>query len=95
MPHHEKLLAGRKNVEERRQGQRTQIARCAKIIVKQQPWLIDCTVRDLTNRGACLEVANSRDIPEEFDLTFSSIHTCRKCNVIWRTEHRLGIFFKD
>lgn len=82
-------------MEERRQGQRTQMARYAKIIVNQQPCLIDCTVRNLTNHGACLEVATSRDIPAEFDLTFSSSHSCRRCHVVWRTKHHVGICFKQ
>ena len=87
--------AGRARVmEERRRVQRTRTLKSARILFSHSASVIDCTVRNLTNLGACLHVANSFGMPERFDLVFDSIHARRPCRVIWRTDERLGVSFE-
>jgi PilZ domain len=53
---------------------------------------IDCTVRNLSETGAALEVATSLGIPTEFTLVMATArHPCR---VVWRKEKRIGITFE-
>ena len=52
-----------------------------------------CLVRDMTISGAALDVAESRDIPEHFNLVFKADGTPIPCHVVWRQEERIGVAF--
>jgi hypothetical protein len=54
---------------------------------------IDCLVRNMSDTGAALEVENQMGIPPAFDLVIAADHFTRRCQVIWRREKRIGIFF--
>ena len=79
---------------ERRQVQRTRVLKAAKIILNSHASVIDCTVRNLTNLGACVQVPSVVGIPDSFDLTFDSGRSSRNCRLIWRTENKFGITFR-
>ena len=50
-----------------------------------------CTIHDRSESLAVLEVPDSADIPDEFDLF---IHGERfRCRALWREEQRIGIRF--
>jgi PilZ domain-containing protein len=53
---------------------------------------IDCTLRNISETGAALDVASPLGIPTEFMLATDGDH--RRCRVVWRTERRLGITFE-
>lgn len=53
-----------------------------------------CTIRNISDLGAALEVAGPLGIPHEFNLTIDSDHTTRQCRVVWRTERRIGVKFE-
>ncbi|MGD0147807.1 MAG: PilZ domain-containing protein [Xanthobacteraceae bacterium] len=55
---------------------------------------IDCTVRNLSGTGACLDVASPFGIPDEFILMIRGDHYQHPCRVVWRSEKRIGIAFK-
>jgi PilZ domain len=80
-------------VDERRALQRTRVMRRAKIIAPLSPAVIHCTIQDITNAGACLQVANTSGLPETFDLTFEHGRTRRLCRVVWRIPDKLGVKF--
>jgi PilZ domain len=80
-------------MEERRRVQRTQVLKGAKIILNGRSSMFDCTVRNLTNFGACLHLASPLGTPGTFDLTFDSARSSRLCRVIWRSQNKLGVAF--
>src|SRR5277367_4792760 len=80
--------------KERRNVQRTAVKRSAKIIVPRRSPVIHCTVQNITSGGACLKLANTFGIPENFDLTFECGRTRRACRVAWRTADKLGVAFQ-
>ena len=53
---------------------------------------ISCTVRNLSETGACLEVATPLGIPDDFTLQHD--HLQRTCRVVWRAPKRIGVVFK-
>jgi hypothetical protein len=53
---------------------------------------IDCTVRNLSGKGAKLLVSSVVGIPDTFDLLLDG-HTRQPCRVIWRTLKELGVEF--
>jgi hypothetical protein len=78
---------------ERRQLGRTHVLKGALIVLDHSAPPVVCTAHNLTNLGACLQVAPSVEIPDLFYLSFDSFRSTRRCRVIWRTENRLGISF--
>jgi hypothetical protein len=55
---------------------------------------IDCTVRNLSEKGATLDVASPVGIPDRFHLHIKG-DPARKCHLIWRKELRIGIEFDE
>lgn len=54
---------------------------------------IDCSVRNLSLGGACLEVDSQIGIPDDFILVVESAHLRQPCHVVWRHATRLGVTF--
>jgi len=78
---------------DRRDVRRTKVLRNAKIIVPSRSPVIHCTVQNITSGGACLKLANTYGVPQNFELTFEHGRTRRPCRVIWRTADSLGVAF--
>ena len=55
---------------------------------------IDCTVRNLSETGAALEVNSPVDIPDLFTLVIEPDHIHVPCRVVWRKETRIGVHFE-
>jgi hypothetical protein len=81
------------NLERRNVG-RTRVLRNAKIILPRRSSVMHCTVQNITSGGACLKLANTYGIPENFELTFELGRTRRPCRVVWRTDNLLGVAFE-
>jgi hypothetical protein len=55
---------------------------------------IDCTVKNLSETGAALEVVTPLFIPDRFTLFVPSAQSKRPCHVVWRKEKRIGVAFE-
>ena len=55
---------------------------------------ISCTVRNLSDTGACLAVVSPLGIPDSFDLVVPSDNLKRACRVVWRKEKQIGVAFQ-
>jgi hypothetical protein len=80
-------------MEERRAFRRTTVLRNAKIILGHRLPMVSCTLKNLTSHGACLSVASTYKLPDEFELTFEHGRDRRRCYVKWRTQDKLGVSF--
>jgi hypothetical protein len=78
---------------ERRRQRRARMLKSARILFNQHHSVIDCTVRNLTPNGACLNVESALGIPEQFDVMFEADHTVRPCRMIWHKERQIGVEF--
>lgn len=54
---------------------------------------ISCTVRNMSQTGAALDVISPLGIPPSFTLVIEGDHVAKPCHVVWRTEKRIGIAF--
>jgi hypothetical protein len=54
---------------------------------------IDCTVRNISETGAALDVASPIGIPDNFKLVIASDGEQKPCHVVWRKESRIGVRF--
>jgi hypothetical protein len=54
---------------------------------------IDCTVRNVSETGALLEIESPVGIPNNFTLVISKDGVKRPCRVAWRSARRIGVRF--
>ncbi len=54
---------------------------------------IDCTVRNISETGAALEVVSPLYIPDRFNLIVQSDSLNQPCRVVWRKHRRMGVAF--
>ena len=54
---------------------------------------IDCTVRNVSETGAALEVVTPLFIPDRFTLLVPSEQLKRPCHIVWRKNKRIGVAF--
>ena len=78
---------------ERRQQARMRTLKSARIIFNEHRSVIDCTVRNLTSGGACLNVESAIGIPERFDVLFDADKSVRPCRMVWHKQKQLGVEF--
>ena len=88
-----RLQLWRLTMLERRRVSRTKVFKGAKLIPAGRP-AISCIVRDLSNLGACLHLSSTADLPTEFDLSFDTGRTLRKCRVAWQSLTNVGVSFE-
>jgi hypothetical protein len=55
--------------------------------------VIDCTIKNMSEAGAALEVQSHVGIPGEFVLLIQPERAKRTCRVIWRSAKRIGVQF--
>jgi hypothetical protein len=65
----------------------------ARIVFNAGRSTIDCTVRNLSSKGAKLIVTSVVGIPDTFDLLVDG-HGLQPCRVAWRTLRELGVEFR-
>jgi len=54
---------------------------------------IDCTVRNLSQSGAALDVASIVGVPRSFTLAIEADHFLRPCRLVWNSDRRIGVAF--
>jgi hypothetical protein len=55
---------------------------------------IDCVVRNISEKGAALEVASPLGIPDRCNLIIMADQSSRPCRVVWRKAKRIGVTFE-
>lgn len=56
---------------------------------------ISCTLRNISDGGACLEIASPVGIPEDFDLHIASDRRTVQCHRVWIGNGRMGVSFRQ
>ena len=79
---------------ERRMRQRHRVLKAGKIVFNHSFSVVSCTVRNVSESGACLSVATTIGIPDDFDLVIEPEKEGRPCHVAWKQENRLGVTFQ-
>jgi hypothetical protein len=77
-------------VERRRPPARKRVLKSGKIFIGTHP--VPCSIRNISNTGACLEVQTSADIPAVFVFAQGG-HSARTCQTIWRDKTQIGVVF--
>ncbi len=80
-------------MENRRKQERHRALKAGKIIFNRKTSVVDCTIRNVSKCGACLQVDSVVGIPETFDLLIAVDQTVHPCTVSWRSANRIGVMF--
>ncbi|HWA20112.1 MAG TPA: PilZ domain-containing protein [Devosia sp.] len=77
---------------EKRAVQRRPTLKGGRIVFNGGRSTIDCTVRNLSDQGARLQVASVIGIPDTFDLLLPNMPK-QPCQVAWRKVKEIGVSF--
>ena len=80
-------------MQERREFTRHRTLKSGQIVVQPLASVFDCTVRNLSPKGALLVMPSLVAIPDNFDLVLRATGEQHPCRVAWRGENRLGVEF--
>jgi hypothetical protein len=80
-------------MENRRRQERHRTLKTGKIIFNHKTSVVDCTIRNVSDTGACLQVDSVRGIPNAFELLMDGIQ--RSCIVKWTSAKRMGVSFRQ
>ncbi len=61
------------------------------IVFNKGSSVLDCTVRNVSETGALINVANALTVPQEFELRWDG-NACN-CSVVWRKFDAAGVRF--
>ena len=77
---------------EQRGGHRQRSLKAAKVVLSD--WTtIDCTLRDLSDKGARLVFPGATSLPEEFRLIIVAAETVRPVRLLWQRGLSAGVAF--
>ncbi len=54
---------------------------------------LDCTVRNISQTGARIDIASPVGVPEVFTLVIQVDHFMRRCHAVWSSERHIGVAF--
>ena len=55
---------------------------------------LSCTVRNISDEGAAIDVDNASYIPERFRLVMLPDPAVRNCRLVWIKQNRIGVAFE-
>lgn len=79
-------------MDDRRQSQRRRTLKIGKIIYNRGLFAIDCTVKNISETGACL-MAQTTALPDKFELSIPVDRFEQACLVKWKTADKIGVEF--
>ena len=77
---------------ENRKIRRQRVLKGAKILI-DRTIVIDCTVRNVSETGACLQLPSPVGVPNRFEVMIGPDNAPRPCQLIWRSANQIGIAF--
>jgi hypothetical protein len=78
-------------MNEKRNATRHRVLKSAFIVISDKAPKLECTVRNLSDTGAALQVSTTIGIPPNFDLIIDGAR--RHCRSQWRTDTKIGVMF--
>jgi hypothetical protein len=78
-------------MDERRQSSRRRLLKSGRISFGQAA--VPCTVRNLSEGGACLQLDSTFGIPPQFEIELIDV-PARRCKIRWLNETKMGVQFQ-
>jgi len=80
-------------MEERRKQSRRRVLKEGKIVFADGLRVLDCVIRDMSESGAKLLIANTVSLPDAFYLFEKSSSLLYPASVAWRQPNSIGVEF--
>lgn len=77
----------------RRSSDRRKVLKAARITIDNGRTFTTCTMREISEWGARLQITAGQFIPAIFDLVVELDGMRARCEVIWRSEMEIGVRF--
>jgi hypothetical protein len=84
--------SGQLAVENKRVAARKRVLKTGYIVFSDNVPKLECTVRNISETGASLQVSTTIGIPTKFDVIIDGVR--RNCRSVWRTDTKIGIAFQ-
>ena len=81
-------------MNEKRKAPRRRVLKEGKIVFADGLRVFDCTIRDISETGARLLIANTVGLPDSFQLYEKSSGRLYPATIAWRQANALGVEFK-
>ncbi|MEP7029499.1 MAG: PilZ domain-containing protein [Pseudolabrys sp.] len=79
-------------IKDKRKALRRSMRYTAWVVIEGEPH--GCSLSDISETGARLNIDNSKEIPDDFVLFLTSNGSAkRKCRAVWRKPHQIGVTF--
>lgn len=78
---------------DKRVAPRKRVLKGARIVFNGRSSTMSCTVRDVSDTGARLRVAQGQAVPSQFDLLIDVDGFEAPCTVAWRKGEEVGVTF--
>jgi hypothetical protein len=76
---------------EMRLQQRRRVLKAGKILFANGACTLDCTIRNITDEGAMLQVEHSVSVPDSFQLYEPGRQMLHEARVVRRASHLIGV----
>jgi hypothetical protein len=80
---------------DRRQSPRHRALKAGRIVFGNMAMSFDCTIRNMSDTGARLQVDANTNVPGEFYFIITADHLVARAHVMWRTPHEVGIHYLE
>ena len=80
-------------MDDRRKVPRRRVLKEGKIVYADGLRVFDCTIRDISENGARLLIANTVGLPDKFQLFEKSSGLLYPASVVWRQANAIGVQF--
>ncbi len=67
----------------------------ARILFNNGQTTVDCTIRNLSDGGAKLQVSGAVTLPDEFELSIPQRNQKRRVRLCWRNDDFCGVAYLD
>jgi hypothetical protein len=84
--------SGQRAVENKRVAARKRVLKTGYIVFSDNVPKLECTVRNISETGASIQVSTTIGIPSSFDVIIDGAR--RNCLSVWRTDTKIGIAFQ-
>ncbi len=81
-------------MDEKRKAPRRRVLKQGKIVFADGQRVLDCTIRDFSDTGARLLIANTVGLPDTFHLYEKSSGMLYPAAIAWRQANSVGVAFK-
>lgn len=79
-------------VSDKRIKTRKRVLKSGFIVISEKAPKLECTVRNLSDTGASLQVSTTIGIPKKFDVIIDGGR--QRCRAAWRTDTKIGVVFE-